>query len=1267
MNVMRTRLFIYTLFLLCTTAVRAQFQTVEWKESRVDSLLPVCAQVIDLPGDYSSYNYSAHIEYPEFQKMSDAEVAHFSLVEKYGILPEMPVVECYVGVQAKQAQLDVAFLPVVMRNGKYYRINSYKLVVDRLPAPQHVRAAAAVTPAERYAASSVLSAGKWVRIAVEENGVHKITDGELKKMGFGNPEKVRLYGYGGHILPETGLESLPDDLCEVPLWRENGYMLFYANGTIKWEYNNGRYIHLQNVYSTYGCYFLTEGEELPMEFPKETLQPTNSSVYTSYNDYALYEKEKKSLCSYGRKLVDSDAFSQSQGRKKNFKFGLDGAVEGEALVDLSFATGGETKSNVAIVYEDANGTKSLGSLTLGRRVSGEVGKFAEGKFTLSNGVAEDFGLSLTHVVDDNSLMGYLDFIRINYRRSLALHSSSTLFRGDLNKDENAVFEITGCNANTKVWNVTSPTEIKELVGTLNGATYSVVAPASAEANLVAVDINGSFPSVKMLGEIPNQNLHAMGNTDMVIIVPSNGSFLSAANRLADAHRSMDGLAVEVVTAQQVYNEFSSGTPDVTAYRRLMKMLYDRAATSDDAPKYLLLFGDSWFDNRLITFPGRKQDDYLLCYESLNSVDAIRSYVLEDYMGFLDDAEGDSLNDNMAAKHARYKVDLGVGRIPAQTVAEADAVVDKTIAYMQNKDAGEWQNRILLLADDGDDNMPNQHMKDADSIAAIYDRDYPSYIVERIYWDNYPIEVSATGKRYPAVTQDINGRLSKGALIVNYSGHGSSNLLSHEMVWKASDMASLNSPRVPFWVTASCDIGPFDMGDNSVAESAIMNGAGGAVGLFTTTRTVMQSYNSVINKEFTKQLMMPVNSGEVLAVGDAARMAKCNVIEAGTDRTVNKLQYVLLGDPALRLKYPHYGFVVDKLNGVDASGAALQVGAGSLLNIEGRVVKPGGELASDFTGVLYSTLFDSEVEVNTRDNTGLGSHSYMAYNKILFSGSDSVRNGHFSISMPIPLDISYSNDYGMLNLFAVDSALVNYAQGHFKNFTIGGTAPDLGNDSVGPEIKLYLNSPSFTDGDEVNATPCLWVELYDENGINTMGASIGHDIMAIVDNDPHHTYNLNSAFVPVVGDYKRGTVMMPLNRLEAGEHSLVLRAWDLYNNSSQVKITFYVDPSLAPDLAELSVTPSPVVAGAPTKIRFTHNRVQSDIEVTVELFNFQGQILWRNTEHVLCGDNTYSLDWNGTAQGGQPLSTGVYLIKAYITEDGMVSSSKTGKIVVVNNK
>ena len=1254
---MKIRQLILTQLLLFATAVNAQFHSVDWGTVRSDSLLPMCTHVLDLPSDYSAYNYSARIEYPEFQRMTDAEVARYSIEDKYAVLPEMPVMECYVGVQAKQAQLDVVFLPVVMRDGKYYRINSYKLVVDKQPMLRAQRAAMSVT--ERYTAASQLSSGKWVRIAVEENGVHRITDGELKKMGFANPSKVRLYGYGGHILPETDLASLPDDLVEVPLWRENGYMLFYANGTIKWTYNKDRYIHSQNVYSNYGCYFLTEGVENPMEFPKETLQQTTDAVYTSYTDYALYEKEKKSLCSYGRVLVDNDAFSSSASRAKSYRIALDGAMDGTAYVDLSFATGGEIASKVTVLYDDAQSSAEVGTMTVGRALSDEVGKIAETKFTLPGGVTDNPTFIVVHRTDDNSLVGYLDYLRLNYRRSLVLRGTNTLFRGDLQDGGNARFEIGGCNADTRVWDVSSPSAIKELAGELKGTTFSVVAPADVNSNLVAVNIKGSFPSVKVMGEVPNQNLHAIAQADMVIIVPSNGKFLQSAERLADAHRSMDSLTVEVVTAQQVYNEFSSGTPDVTAYRRLMKMLYDRAATSDDAPKYLLLFGDSWFDNRMLTFPGRKQDDYLLCYESLNSVNAIQSYVLEDYMGYLDDNEG--------SDHIRDKVDLGVGRLPVQSVADANAAVDKIIAYMQNKSAGGWQNRILLLGDDGDESMPNQHMKDADAIASIYEDKYPSYIVNRIYWDDYPIEVSATGKRYPAVTKEIYNSLDKGALIVNYSGHGSSNLLSHEMVWKASDMAALKSPRVPFWVTASCDIGPFDIGDNSVAESAILNAAGGAIGLFTTTRTVMLSYNSVINKEFSRLLMQPVNTGNVIAVGDAARMAKCNVIIAGSDRTVNKLQYVLLGDPALRLKYPGYRVVVDKMNGLDAVQNTAQVSAGSLLNVEGRVVDASGELAADFTGVLYSTLYDSAVDVETRDNTGLGSHCYTVYNKTLFTGNDSVCNGRFSISMPIPLDISYSNDFGMLNLYAVDTAFVSSAQGHFVNFKVGGTAAGFENDSIGPEIKMFLNSPSFVDGDNVSATPVLVVKLYDENGINTMATGVGHDITAIVDNDPHHTYNLNSAFVPEVGDYRRGTISMPLNSLAAGEHTLTLRAWDLYNNSSSARLTFNVDPSLASASVELKVTPAPVIAGSSATFVLTHDRPQKKIDVRFDVFSVQGQHVWSNSERVVCDGNVYTLRWNGTAQGGQPLSTGVYVVRVYITEDGVETAVKAAKFVVLNNK
>lgn len=1246
---MKMTRFIFCALLACATTVHAQFVSVDWTRQKGDTILPLCTDVIDLPADYASYSYSAHVEYPEFQKMTAEELKAYSIKEKYGELPEFPEVECYVAVQAKKPQLDVAFWPVVMKNGCYYRINSYKIVVDRKLLPQKARASAG-SEGVRYADNSLLASGKWVRVAVTENGVHKITNDELRRMGFSNPAKVRLYGYGGHILPERNIEALVDDLCEVPLWRESNYVLFYANGTISWEYSGGRFVHSRNVYSEYGCYFLTESDEAPMSFPKESVESSPSREYDTYPDYILHEEESKALCPYGRVLVDK--YDYSKGRAVSYKMPVAGVSGEKGTIDLSFATSGEEISRVGIGL----GSEQVGTLTVTRAVSGEIGKIVSGRFDIT-GLTDDPVIKLTHNVANQAVAGYLDYIRLNVTRKLALRGSQTEFRGSQYSGY-ATFRIENCNADTKVWSVGDASAIKELAGTLDGSVYKVVASANYNENYIAVNVKGDFPKVKVLGDVPNQNLHSLGQTDMVIIVPSNGKFMAAAERLAEAHRSMDSLTVAVVTAQQVYNEFSSGTPDVTAYRRLMKMLYDKATTAEEAPRYLLLFGDAWYDNRLITFQGRNQEDYLLCYESLNSVDAIKSYVLEDYMGYLDDNEG--------GDHLRDKVDIGVGRIPAQTVADANAVVDKLIAYMQNRNAGAWQNLVVLLGDDGDPKMPNQHMKDADVIAAVMEQNFPSYMVERIYWDDYPVEASSTGNRYPVVTEAIYDRLEKGALVVNYSGHGSTNLLSHEMVWKASDMAAVNSPRIPFWVTASCDIGPFDMLDNSVAEAAILNPNGGAIGLFTTTRTVLQSYNSVINKEFSKHLLSSVNSGKPVAVGDAIRLAKCGVIAHSSDLSENKLQFILLGDPALRLKTPEYRIVVDRFNDSDAT-AVGKVSAGGLLKVEGYVVDCNGNVAEGFAGTLSTTLFDCAEEVETRDNTGLGSYKYTAYNKTLFSGSDSIVAGKFSVSIPVPMDISYADANGMLNLFAVDSSYTCSAQGHYDNFLVSGTADNIVNDGSGPEIKLYLNTPSFVDGDEVNATPCLWAELYDENGINTVGTGIGHDIVAVVDNNPEHTYNLNDAYIPVVGDYTRGTIMMPLRELSAGEHTLMLRAWDLYNNSSVANLTFFVEPTLAPDFIDLKVAGSPIVSGSPAKFVLTHNRPLSEMEVTLDVFNLQGQILWSNTQKGVSDGFVFEYEWSGVAQGGQPLPAGVYLARAYMATGGAVSSSKTIKIIVVNNK
>lgn len=1239
---------LFFILLLFAVAAQAQFVAVEWSRAQSDSLLPVCSQVLPLPADYEGYEYSAAVEYPEYTPMSAEEVARYRL--RAGEVSSVPVVETYVSIAAKEPQLNILFLPVVCTDGKFKRIESYKLSVKREPRAERAPASLPRTSAPaRYAENSLLAQGRWVKISVTERGMHQITSAELAKMGFKEIDKVRLYGYGGTILPETNIHTLPDDLCEVPLWREGGRLLFYATGTVSWNYKSGKYEHAQNYYSQQGYYFITESDEPLPAFPAIPSADSYAATLTTYPDYLLYENDEISLCSFGRVMLDGYNFAK--GRSRSYSFDLTGFAGSTLSADVSFGTSAEATSSVAV---EING-KKLGNIGLPQLSSADLGKISVGKFNATP--AANTTVKLTHSVSVDGQSGYLDYIRLNFNRDLAFRTPQMNFRGN-GTAGNAKFVIAQAPASLCVLNVSSSADIYAVEGTHADGKFSFAAPASSGDEYVAFDTKASFPSVKIVGAVSNQNLHAMGQTDMVIIVPSSGKLLSAAERLAEAHRHYDAMTVAVVTAEQVYNEFSSGTPDATAYRRFVKMLYDRAADAAAAPKYLLLFGDGCVDNRMLGYPSRTPDDYLLCYESENSVSAVYSYVLEDYFGFLDDSEG--------GYHKRDKIDVGVGRLPVKTASEAEAVVDKLISYMRNDEAGAWQNVVALLGDDGDKDIPNQHMKDAEAVAAVMKENYPGYIVDRIYWDNFEPVANSTGNSYPQVTSTIYDRLNEGALVVNYSGHGSATTMSHEMAWLVADMQALSSPRLPFWVTASCDIGPFDLGDNSLAESALLNPVGGAVGLLTTTRTVLQVYNSIINRAFMQQLLTPSRDGRKLAVGDALRIAKNNVINASSDLSENKLQFVLLGDPALRLKLPEYNIVVESFNGVPAKQQA-DVPAGGTLTVQGYVSAPDGSVAADFTGLLSATLFDSEEEVITKDNLGLGTFSYTAHEKKLFAGSDSVKNGKFSITMPVPMDISYSGEAGLLNFFSVDNAKARSAQGTFDNFLIAGTAPSDANDGKGPEIKVYLNTPSFTDGDEVNATPCLFAEFYDENGINTIGTGIGHDIKLEIDNDINHTYNLNDAYKPVVGDYKRGTVVCPLKELPAGEHKLILRAWDIFNNSTVVELSFVVVPHLAPQLANLTLAPNPARGGVTSYFELLHDLPQSTLDITVEVLDFQGRVLWRNSEKTVCDGGVYTLAWNVTSQGGSPLPTGVYLYRAYMSSGESKAATKTGKFMVINNK
>ncbi|MDO4985231.1 MAG: type IX secretion system sortase PorU [Prevotella sp.] len=789
-------------------------------------------------------------------------------------------------------------------------------------------------------------------------------------------------------------------------------------------------------------------------------------------------------------------------------------------------------------------------------------------------------------------------------------------------------------------------------------TISITQTAGGNLRLDYIDLQHAEPAPITIGEpvyvyrITNQDHHADAATDMVMIIPTSQHLLAQAERLKAHHEQHDGLRVTIVPADELYNEFSSGTPDATAYRRYLKMLYDRATTDSDKPRYLLLFGDGAWDNRMLTneWSGYNPDDYLLCYESENSFSQVNCYVSDDFFCLLDDEEVIQTTNGNSTTYAG-KPDVAVGRLPARTADEAKTLVDKIISYSQNEYAGSWQNEICMMGDDGND---NSHMKTADKVATMIESTYPNYNVDKIYWDAYQRTSSSTGYSYPDVTRLIKQQLQNGALMMNYCGHGAAYAMSHELVMKLTDFESQQSNYLPLWMTASCDIMPFDGQEENIGETVMLNSKGGGIAFFGTTRTVYATYNEVMNLAFTKHVLTPG-----MAIGEAVRLAKCELVEKSSDMTCNKLQYTLLGDPALQLNTPRQKMVVDSINGMPAT-QGIKLAAGSIVKITGHV-ELNNETDTDFNGIVTLSVRDAEETITCRlnDRSSTGADKAFVYQdrtNYLYRGSENVTEGVFHFTFAIPKDISYTDGSGLMTLYAINADKTRSAHGENESFELIGSSTAL-TDSIGPSVYCYLNSKNFKNGGKVNTTPYFIAELYDDSGINASGSSIGHDLELIIDGDMNQTYNLNNYFEYDFGDYRSGSIGFSIPQLSIGTHKLLFRAWDILNNSTTTELLFEVSEDAG--AGEFNVTCTQNPASTNTQFVITHDRPGSELKVTLDVFDLGGRQLWRQTDTVMATNDTVTIDWNLNVAGGSRLHTGLYLCRLTLND----GDSQTIKLLI----
>ncbi|MDR1746031.1 MAG: type IX secretion system sortase PorU [Tannerella sp.] len=1105
----------------------------------------------------------------------------------------------------------------------------------------------------QYAAQSVLSEGKWVKIRVDKTGIYKLTYSDLKKMGFSEPEKVSVHGYGGWILDEDFSKPYIDDVPAVSVWRGSDYILFYAKGPVKWTYGTNIYgydrqitefFHENNPYSMYGYYFVTDATPSNEMDIMPSVNGASLQINT-FDDFFLYEKELESINASGRELF-GESFEMT-GR--TFSFQIPGITNDDARISMRFVAKATTTPGTVTLYVNDR-------QMIQENIAVNTNIYTKGLVSLSTAVWSGEKNESPKVSISFTPFGYkswLDYVRLQVKRQLQAYGEPFMFFRNVSSQKNVSrFTIQNATSNMLVFDVTDGINPSLVETTLNGSELFFTIPADDVLHEFAlVDLAGSIPSPETVGEVAHQNLHALPQTDMVILSPP--AFIAESERLAEKHRTNTGISVTIVTPEQIYNEFSSGTPDATAIRRFMKMFYDRRTSNADAPKYLLLFGDGSYDNRQLTdtWKNVSLDNFLLTYQTANSVNE-DSYVMDDYFGFLADNEGLS--------HSTDQLLLGIGRFPARTTGQANDIVNKVIAYMENKDVGTWKNQFCFVADDGSnsDGYKTIHMSQSYQLTQVIENNYPSYLSDKLFFDAFKKSNEGGFASYPDVETAIVKDLKEGVFLINYTGHGNHESWSDERVITDTYIRQTTYSHLPLWITATCDFAPFDAFVTSAGENVLLNAKSGGIALFTTTRVAYDVSNFNINKLLIENLLKTDN-GRHLTLGDVIRETK----QTFKDR--DRVRFVLLGDPAMTLAFPEHRMEITEINGQDASSDTLTFRALDKITIKGHILAPDGQPATAFHGMAYATIMDSEQTITTLDNNNTGiTFEYKDYPNVLYKGNSAVTDGEFSLSFTVPKDISYSNLPGKISMYAYDETNRAEAQGCYKRFKIGGTATQPEDDTEGPEIRaLYLNDSTFADGGKVNETPFLIAVLWDKSGVNISGSSIGHDITLVIDNNPQLSYNLNSYYELLSEGEGMGIIRFPIPALAAGSHTAELKVWDVLNNSSTQVFGFEVVEGLKPFITEL--TAAPVPARDQVTFMLSHNRPESQMTVNIRVYDMTGRLRWEHEENGSSSVfSAYTVTWNLTDGSGRRLPTGVYLYRAAIRTGATSEATKAKKLIIL---
>lgn len=1067
-----------------------------------------------------------------------------------------------------------------------------------------------------------------------------------------DPHTIRIYGNAGGMLPQANASSRPSDLTELAIDVKNendgvfngdDYVLFYAQGADQsnFDINSKSFFYEKNLYDDNNYYFLTVSNSQGKRIGTNDNGGVGLPIVQEFDDFVYHEVDTHNELQSGREWFGEDFYLNPE---QTFKFDISGITDNSTVKVISNVMG---QSYIGSSFKAYLNNVQIGEQFIlpipntqyGVKGSHQLDTLISNSNMVMAVNTSSLEMKYDYIKSAGYSKAYLDHFLISFKRKLQLYGDQTIFRSEISlKNTASQFQLAQLPENCTLWEITNIYEPKIQPFTIvNGAGVFSGSTSQLREFIVC---NANFLSPQFIGKITNQNLHNITTPNLLIVAHDN--FKSEALRFANFRQGQGNYTVAVVTPAEIYNEFSSGRQDVSAIRDFVKYLHDKNPT---ILKSLVLFGRGSYDYKTRLF---NNTNFVPAYESRNSLDPLATYSSDDFYSFLENNEGnwgESPPENNT-------LDIGVGRFPVKTLDEAKSVVDKIIDYETNANSfGRWRKEITFVADDGDGNV---HQSQSDQLAKKVETLHPEFNARRIFLDAYPQTITPSGQFAPDVNKAILDAINRGSLIINYTGHGGEQVWAQEKIFDNVAIENLDNKTYPLFVTATCEFGRNDdPSDISGAELGVTHKAGGAIAMVTTTRPVNSSTNFELNQAFYDAFFTK-ESNTYLTLGEIFRRTKNNSTSGVSNRN-----FSLLGDPSLALSIPNYQVVIDSIKNQDGNDSLKAL---STITVWGEIQSTTGVKADDFSGAMDATLFDKQASFSTLGDEN-PVFTYKQWYNTIFRGSATVENGDFEFQFIVPKNIAYQVGQGKLSLYAATKKRTIDAMGSDLDFVVGKSYPNPTGDTTAPVIQLFMGDTTFVNGGEVDADTYLVARLQDKSGINISGYGIGNSIIGILDNG--ESFVLNDYYDASLDTYGKGQITYRMQNLTPGKHTLLVKAWDTYNNPGQASVNFIVSDGHNIKIEALGCYPNP--AKNTTTLFFTHTRAGDDLDAMVYFYDFTGQIL--KSIDFSISESNYKVELpeiDFERDFGKNLPSGLYLVKLVVRSlsNGSKNEQVT-KLIVLN--